>query len=92
MKRPPFWVKFQVHSRKWRFSLWLPLFLILPLVAAFVLALLPFILIAALVQRCRGRGKPLLLAGPAVVRIIWALRGLEMDVERRSERVCISFR
>jgi len=83
----------RIKSSKRRFGLWLPLLLILPLAVALAIILIPLVLVYDLVQRGRGRGgKPLLLAGPAVCRVICALCGLEVDIKKHSEQVFLSFK
>jgi hypothetical protein len=54
--------------------------------------LAPFVLLAALVLWQRGIGRSILLLGPALYRLICALRGFEIDVKKGSEQIYISFR
>ena len=92
MMWPPSILRLRIRNQRHRFGLWLPLFLIWPLVMLLGLLLLPFILLAAIVLWYRGWAKPLLLAGPSLFRLFCALRGLEVDVKQHSEQFFISFR
>jgi hypothetical protein len=78
------------HRRS--FGFWLPLFLVWVLLLVIVLPLVPLLLLAALILWPTGWGKPLLLIGPAIIRCICALRSLEIDIEKPSERLLITFR
>ena len=91
MRCPPCFVFLRIPHEGRHIRLWLPLFLIFPLIAVFVLLLTPFILIAAIVLWPSGWGRSLLLAGPALFRVLCELRGLKVDVAQSSERMYISF-
>ena len=56
MMCPPWLLRVRIQSPQRRFRLWLPLFLIWPLVALLVLALSPLIAVLAMVMWRRGRG------------------------------------
>ena len=76
-------------------NLWLPLFIIVPIVAVIALALflilLPLMLIAVVILWRFGWVKLLILSFPAVIGCLSALRGLKVDVNQGRERVLISF-
>jgi len=95
MKRPPVIMKLRIDNRDKKINLWLPLFLIFPLIAiiaaAIFIILSPFLLIAAIVLLFFGWGRVLLLFFPVVLVCIFALRGLEVDVKQDREKVFISF-
>jgi len=74
-----------VDGRRRR-NLWLPLFLLWPLAAVLWLALLPLILIVALLTWRRGTGRVLLFGGPKLFRLFCALRGLRIDTEKDNEQ------
>ena len=90
MNWPPCIMRLRIRNQKRRVSLWLPMFLILIIIVAFAIALFPIVLVASAVLWRSGKGKPLLLAGPAILKVLFALRGLEVYVEQRSEQVFIS--
>ncbi len=71
--------------------MWLPLFLLLAPVFLLGVLFSPLVLIAALLLWPVGLGKPILLLGPALYRIIASLRGLEVDVKNEKEHVHIAF-
>ncbi|MFC1901186.1 hypothetical protein ACFLYN_06300 [Chloroflexota bacterium] len=89
MNRPPYLMRLRITNPEHKINLWLPLFIILPFVAIILIVLLPLVLLAALVLWPFGWGR-LLLVIPAVLTIICAIRGLEVEVEDKSERVLIS--
>ncbi len=74
------------------FRLWLPLFILFPFLLVLLLLFTPFLLLAALVLWNFGWGKLPLLVIPLLLGILWALRGLEIDVKDRKEAVFISFK
>jgi hypothetical protein len=67
-------------------------FPILLFVIPFALLLAPCVLLAALILWRTGFGRSILLLGPALYRLICALRGFEIDVRKGSEQIYISFR
>lgn len=89
---PPSLLRVRIRSRNKRFTLWLPLFLVWPLGFALLAILSPFLLVLAILLWPFGWARPLLLAGPLLFRLFCSLRGLEVNVEKSSERVLISFR
>jgi len=89
---PPSVLHLRIHNSRRHFGLWLPLFLVWPLLLVLGLVLWPLLLIGAIVLWKRGWSKPLLLGGPAIFRLFCALRGLKVEVKQPSEQVLISFR
>jgi hypothetical protein len=78
-------------SRTRRTVLWLPLFLAWLILAAFLIALAPLLILAVLVLWPLGWGKLLLLFIPRVCGCICALHGLEVNIERKDRVLFISF-
>jgi hypothetical protein len=91
MMCPPSIMWVRIRNRRRRFGLWLPLFLIWPVVLVLGLVLLPLLLICAAVLWPTGWGRPLLLGGPVIFSLLCALRGLKVEVNQPSEQVLISF-
>jgi hypothetical protein len=95
MKWPPYLLKIRVRNRRHAFVLWLPLFLIWPLVLVFLTAmfliLLPFALLAMLFTWETGYWRPVLLSVPLVIRLICSLPGTKVDVDGQAGRVSIAF-
>ena len=92
MMRPPLFLKLRFRGKRGRFSLWLPLFLIGPLLLVGALILLPLVLLAAIILFPFGWSLTVLMFGPLVLRVMCALRGLQVDVQDGKEQVYISFR
>ena len=104
MMLPPMVLKVSVQNRRKRgFTLWIPLFIVLPFLLIIVILLLPLLLIAAvlgvLALVILGRGGRLprtillvLLALPHFFALFWALRGFLVDVRSKSEHVFVSIR
>jgi phosphoglycerol transferase MdoB-like AlkP superfamily enzyme len=95
MKSPPYLLKVRFHNPDHTFGLWLPLFLIWPVVLAFLLAifiiLLPFAFLALIFTWRSDWFYYLLLSVPAVFRIFFQLPGLKVDVGRKQDQVHIEF-
>jgi len=95
MKWPPYLLKIAFRNHRRGFALWLPLFLIGPVVLVFLLAivliLLPFALLAMLFSWRVGWWRPMLFSMPAILRLLCHLPGLKVDVEGKEGRVYIAF-
>jgi galactitol-specific phosphotransferase system IIC component len=92
MIRPPLFLRLRFHNKRRHFGLWLPLFLIWPLFLVGALLLLPLVLLAAIVLFPFGWSLTVLLFGPLILRVLCALRGLQVDVRDGREQFYISFR
>ena len=102
MMLPPMVLKVNIRNRgKHGFFLWIPLFVVVPFLLILFILVLPFLLIAAvlglvgLVASGRGAQLPRLMfmaivAVPAFFAIVWALRGLLVDIESESDNVYIA--
>jgi len=86
---PPSVLRVRIHNRRHHFGLWLPLFIIGPLLLVLWLVLLPLLLIAAVALWYRGWGRPLLIGGPALFLLLCALRGLKIEVGQESGQVLL---
>jgi hypothetical protein len=85
-------VRFKVKEPGRRgFGLWFPAIVIWILLAALMLVLLPFLLLAALVTWGRGPGPRLLLVYPLLVSVLWNLGGLTIDVNQKQSAFLIDF-
>lgn len=96
MNRPPYLMRIRIDKEGRKLNIWLPLFLILPVVAVIIavvmLVLAPIVLLAAAVLWRFGWGKPLLIVAPAALGCLFALRGLEVDISNSQEKVFVSIR
>lgn len=93
MNWPPSVMRIRIQRQQHRgIGLWLPLFIILPIVFVLTLALAPLVLLAAAILWRRGLGRLLLIGGPMILNCLCALRGLEVNVENEKECVFISFK
>ena len=92
MNRPPMFLGLRFGKRDGKFRLWLPLFILFPFLVVILLLMVPFLLLAALVLWSFGWGKPFLLFIPVLLNLLWALRGLEIDINDKGEKVFISIK
>jgi len=94
MKWPPYLMQLKVHSPKHVFSIWLPLFIIGPIVLIFVLVLfliaLPFLLLS-LMFTWEFDYWQYIKKAPLFVNLLFSLRGLQVDVEDREQHFVIAF-
>jgi len=88
---PPTLMRLRIMQNGRGVSLWLPLFLIWPLVIAVQLALLPFLLLAIIVLWPSGWGERLFAASITLICVVCALRGLAIEVDRPEQQVNIAF-
>jgi hypothetical protein len=79
MNRPPLIMRVRIRNNKTKFGLWIPLFLIFPIVAILMIALAPLALLAALIVLPFGYARTVLCA-PAIFSVFCAMRGLEVDI------------
>jgi len=103
MKRPPMLMRVRIGGKERGFAIWLPLFLLLPLVLVLLIILSPVIVIAIIVLRRTRRLDRL----PATARtclsilcsvrrmraafgVICSMHGLRVDVSNDNERVYVS--
>jgi hypothetical protein len=84
MNRPPCIMHVKIKNRDTKFGLWLPLFLIYPVIAVILIALAPLALLAALIVLPLGYARTVLCA-PALFSVICAMRGLEVDIINNDE-------
>jgi hypothetical protein len=103
MKRPPMLIRVQIRGEERGFGLWLPLFLLLPLVLVLLIILSPVMVIAIIIL---GRGRRLDRLPPiartclsilcsvrrmrAAFGVICSMPGLRIDVGNGNERVYVS--
>ena len=91
MKWPPYLLKLRMHNPRHSFGIWLPLFLIWPIVLVFFLAvfliLSPFAFLAMLFTWRLGWWRPVVLGVPAIFRLVWSLQGLAFYVQGRDGSV-----
>ena len=92
MKCPPLWLRMSFHNNNKNrgFSLWLPLFLLLPLSLVVLLILSPLILIALLILWPSGWAKRALLMLRASYGLYFSMRGLRVDIQNSNECIHIS--
>jgi hypothetical protein len=90
MNRPPMLMHMRFNNGDRKFGLWLPLFLLIPLALVVLIILSPLILIAILVLWPSGWGKLALLVLKSAWGLFCSMRGLQVDVQNRSECVYIS--
>ena len=95
MKLPPYLLRLRLGNNERDFSLWLPLFLVWPLVLVFLIAafavLLPFALLALIFTWRWGWLRSLVLSAPALLGLFGQLAGLEIDVSGKKGGIYIAF-
>jgi hypothetical protein len=82
-------VKFPTEHGMW--GLWLPFFLVYPVLLVVSLIALPFLLLSALVLLPFGFARLALLALPYVWNVVFKTRGLTVDVSQPGKTVLIDF-
>ena len=91
MNWPPLLLHLRIPSKEGFTGLWLPWFLVYPVLLLLMLIALPFILIAALFLVPAVRARPLLMAGPYIWRLLFAMRGLKMDIQTGGREMLVDF-
>jgi len=90
MKPPPMLMHLRIQGEKRGFGLWLPLFLLLPLVLVVLVILSPLILIATLVLWPSGWGKRSLIVLGVAFEVFCSMRGLKVEVQNSRQCLYIS--
>jgi hypothetical protein len=90
MKMPPMMMHVRVKkSGSMSIDIWLPLFLVFLFVAAFMIALAPLALVAAIVLLPFGKARTLLII-PVLFWVCYTMKGLKVDVSGKKEKVLVS--
>ncbi|HSW58530.1 MAG TPA: hypothetical protein VLH15_09020 [Dehalococcoidales bacterium] len=92
MNIPPMLMRLKIINSEHHINLWLPLFLVWIVLLVIAIALSPIICILVLILWPLGWGETLLLAGPAVYRLICSARELSIDIRQPGEIVQIYFK
>ncbi|MBN1644023.1 MAG: hypothetical protein JW856_04315 [Dehalococcoidales bacterium] len=94
MKWPPFFMKLRFYDGKHRFGLWIPLFLIGPIVLALLLVVFAVVLVVALlgfVFTWQWDWLYWVVAGfISVIRVLHLLSGVKVDVDTPDVKVYIA--
>ena len=89
MTWPPSLLRFRIGVVERGFGLWLPLFLVWPLFIVATLAIVPLVLLLALLLWPTGWSRTSLLMVPWVFRVIYSLRGLVIELKSGTDWVYI---
>lgn len=92
MNWPPMLLRVRFPAGDGNWGLWLPLFLIYPLLIVLSLIALPLVLLAALILYPTGKSRLLLLAGVYFWDVLFKLRGLKVDISGSSRDLLIDFK
>jgi hypothetical protein len=95
MKWPPYALSVKIRNPRHALGFWLPLFIIGPIALVFMLAFLAIVFVFAVVATVftwqLKWWRPIIVGLPAVLRMLWSLRGLSLDVQKRGSQVDIRF-
>lgn len=93
MMWPPSLIRILVHNEEQHgVNLWLPVIILWPLALVLGIALAPVALIVACCTWRRGLGKSILFGGPRLFALVCALRGLQVHVQEKNQRVLVEIR
>jgi hypothetical protein len=88
----PMVMRFKIRQAGRRgFGFYFPIILIWILAGVLLIALFPFLLLAALITWRRGPGFALLLVYPMFFSILWHLGGLHIETKNAENEVLIDF-
>lgn len=80
------------NDRK-KIGLWLPLFLVWPVLIILMLILLPLVILIKLIKMLMKQDSRIHIAGPMFFYLAWHMRGLMIDVKSKSgDKVYINFK
>jgi len=88
----PLAMRLKVRPRERRgASLWFPVVLVWIILWAVMIALLPLVVLAALLTWRNGPGPRLLLVYPLLFSVLWHLSGLHIETRNAEKELLISF-
>ena len=91
MNWPPLLLHLRVPSNEGFVGLWLPWFLLYPVLLALMLVVLPFVFLAILFLLPAGKAEPLIWGGPYLWRLLFSMRGLRVEVNTGGRRMMLDF-
>jgi len=91
MNLPPLLLHLRIPSKEGFVGLWLPWFLIYPVLLVLMLVALPIVLVLAIILLPMGKARPMVMAGPYVWRLLFVMRGLKMDIQTGSRKMLVDF-
>lgn len=93
MNAPPLIMRLRIRrDDRMGIRLWLPLFLIYPFLVILSLLLLPLALMVALLLLPLGWSRTVIIICPRLYGVICALKGLKVDIQKKGEKIFISFK
>ena len=87
----PIFLHLRIPTQDGSFGLWLPWFLIYPVMLVLMLVVLPFALLAVIVLLPLGKARPVIMAGPYLWGLLFALRGLNLEFETGGRAMLVNF-
>ena len=91
MNWPPLLLHLRIPTNEGFLGLWLPWFLVYPILLALMLIAFPIVLILALILLPTGKARPLIMGGPYLWRILFSMRGLNVDINDGQKRMTFNF-
>jgi hypothetical protein len=91
MNIPPCLMRLKIINPNQHINLWLPLFLVWLILGAIALVLSPLVAVLVILLWPFGWGEFLLLLGPYFYNCVCSVRGLSIDIRKKSEVVRIYF-
>jgi hypothetical protein len=91
MNWPPLLLHLRIPSDKGFVGLWLPWFLIYPVILLLMLIALPIVILVALILLPAGNARPLIMGGPYMWRLLFAMRDLKMDIQTGNRKMLLNF-
>ncbi len=87
----PLLLRIRVRNEDYKgVNLWLPLFLLWLIVLPLLVALLPLVLVAALILWPSGKGKLILYGYIMIFRLIGYMSGLKIDIRSRDNNIYVN--
>ena len=81
----------RIPTQDGSFGLWLPWFLIYPVLLLLMLVVLPLILVAAVILLPLGMARPVIMAFPYLWQVLFAMRGLNVEVQTGGRELIVNF-
>lgn len=88
----PMWMKIRIPGKHGELrTLYLPLFIAWLILVPVLILVLPLIVVAAILTWSSGYGRFFLILYPMLFSLLWNLRGLQIDIRDKQDKIYFSF-
>jgi hypothetical protein len=91
MNWPPMLLHLRIPREKGYCGLWLPWFLIYPVLLVLMIIVLPLVILLAIFMLPTGKARLLILSGPYLWQVLFNMRGLRVHLYEGKREIMFNF-